>query len=113
MLDRGILPIAYRSLAFLPVVEMAAGMGDTTHATLSELQETLQADSIAQVVLLWLVRRGCHALAKSTDEGRSLHNIKAQELARSPRWPDELDALLADADGSEMVAMCEGVDWCL
>ena len=49
--------------------------------------------------------------AKSTDEGRSLHNIKAQELARSPRWPDELDALLADADGSEMAAMCEGVDW--
>jgi diketogulonate reductase-like aldo/keto reductase len=112
MLGRGILPIGYRSLAFLPVVEMAAGMGDTTQSTLKELQATLQADSISQVVLAWLVRRGCHVLAKSTNDGRNLQNISAQELARSSLWPAELDSLLADANGSEMVAMCEGVDWC-
>merc|ERR1711907_122314 len=70
LLERKILPIAYRSLAFLPVFEMAAGMGDTTQSTLSELQATLQAGSISQVVLAWLVRRGCHVLAKSTNEGR-------------------------------------------
>lgn len=112
LLERKILPIAYRSLAFLPVVEMAAGMGDTTQATLNELEKSLQADSVSQVVLAWLVRRGCHTLAKSTDDGRNLQNIGAQELARSSLWPDDLDSLLADADGSEMVAMCEGVDWC-
>lgn len=112
MLARGILPIAYRALAYLPVVEMAAGMGDGTHATLCQLKEALAADSVQQVVLAWLVRRGCHVLAKSADEARVLQNIQACQLARSPRWPDNVDALLAGAEGSEMVEMCGGVDCC-
>jgi hypothetical protein len=58
------------------------------------------------------VWRGCHVLAKSADEAWVLQNIQACQLARSPRWPDNVDALLAGAEGSEMVEMCGGVDCC-
>ena len=37
MKSQNIHVVAYRPLAFIPVMEMAGGMGDTTHAALVEL----------------------------------------------------------------------------
>lgn len=117
MLARGILPIAYRALAFLPVVEMAAAMGDETHSALAALQASLRADSVQQVVLAWLVRRGCHVLAKSGSEARLIENMRAADLAKATAgWDgDEGEGAaggLQEADGSETVAMCMGEDEC-
>ena len=108
------LPIAYRALSFLPVVEMAASMGDGTQAALAALQGALGAESVQQAALAWLVRRGCHVLAKSADEGRIQQNIRAAALADKVLEVEEAEGkrALAGAEGSEMVAMCGGVDEC-
>jgi diketogulonate reductase-like aldo/keto reductase len=51
MREQGILPIAYRALAFLPAVAMAADMGDGTQAALTALQASLKAASVQQVTV--------------------------------------------------------------
>ena len=116
LLRAGIVPIAYRALAFLPVAEMAAAMGDGTHAALLELQEALGAASVQQAALVWLMRRGCHVLFKTGDAQRVAENMAAATLAASTdsmlfRAFGKEEALLT-IDGSEMVAMCEGADAC-
>ena len=110
MQARGILPIAYRALAFLPVLEMVASMGDGTFERLKELQAALGAGSVQQVVLAWLLRRGCHVLAKTTDEARALENVMATRLAESPAWPEDDQLGLEAADGCEIVETCMGGD---
>merc|ERR1712070_144405 len=109
MQQQQITPIAYRPLAFLPVVQMAADMGDGTHGALEQLQMSLSAASVQQVVIAWLVRCGCHVLAKTADEQRVKQNLMAAQLADSPNWPEQV---LAEAEASEMVAMCGGSDEC-
>ena len=116
LIRAGIVPIAYRALAFLPVAEMAAEMGDGTHAALLELQEALGAASVQQAALVWLMRRGCHVLFKTGDAQRVAENMAAATLAASTdstlfRAFGKEEAL-RDVDGSEMVAMCEGADAC-
>jgi hypothetical protein len=64
------------------------------------------------VVLAWLVRRGIHVLAKSADEARTIENLTAVKLAESAEWPTDEDALLREADGSELVACVGGDDEC-
>jgi len=103
MHERGILPIGYRALAFLPIVAMAADMGDGTQAALVALKEALGANSVQQVVLAWLVRRGVHVLAKSASKARIEENLQAEALAASPHWTDALVIALNEADGNELV----------
>jgi len=113
MRAKGIVPIAYRALAFLPVVAMAAEMGDGTQATLEGLRDALGAASVQQLVLAWLVRRGVHVLAKTADEARAVQNLGAVELSASPHWPPgKADDLLLEVDGSELVACVGGDDEC-
>ncbi len=114
MQSNGILPIAYRALAFLPAVAMAAEMGDGTHAALSALKDRLRAASLPQVVLAWLMRRGVHVLFKTADEARLADNLMASALAEAPEWggpgqgaPDEA-TVLRELDGSELVAALGG-----
>ena len=89
-------------------------MGDGTQAELAALQSAVGAESVQQAALAWLVRRGCHVLAKSADEGRIEQNIRAAALADKVLEAEgpEGKGALAGAEGSEMVAMCGGVDEC-
>ena len=102
----GIRPMAYRPLAFLPVVAMAAEMGDGTAAALEAQAAACGAASSAQLVLAWLARRGIVAVTATRDPAHLKANLAAAALA--PGAPDTLGG--EAADGNEMVAMCGGHD---
>ena len=61
--ERGILPIAYRALAYMPVAEMCAEMGDETQAALGALRDVLGADSAQQAALARVARAACDGYA--------------------------------------------------
>ena len=66
MQTKGIKVIAYRPLQFLPNCRMASDMGDTTIEVLKAEAELVKAKSEEQLVLAWLMKRGCHVLVKSS-----------------------------------------------
>ena len=67
MLQGGIVPIAYRPTAFLPVMEMAAAMGDRTWGTIAEAAAAGEV-SPHEFVMKWMLSRGISPLVKSNNE---------------------------------------------
>ncbi len=111
MATNNIQPIGYRALAFLPVVAMAAQMGDPTNGILESICAGSLADvNIHQLVLSWFMKQGVHVLFKSRDAGHISAAVAAAANARSSGWLEGDEDKLAALDGSEMVAMCGGVD---
>ena len=106
MQARGIVPMAYRPLAFLPAIKMAADMGDGTHALLEAQSVACGADSIQQLILAWLARQGIVAVCSSS----SIEHIKAnlQAAASASRAPEILGG--DSTGGNELVDMCGGHD---
>ena len=121
----GLHVVAYRPLAFLPVIEMAAQMGDGTHAMLLALAST-QDCSPHSVVLAWLASRGVTALVKTSDEGHLVTNLAASSSSSTfvvgvddgdggggggtEETLEGIPAILEKFGPSEMVAMCGGTD---
>jgi len=105
MRARGILPMAYRPLAFLPVIKMAGEMGDGTSAALEAQALECSAESVQQLVLAWLARKGVVAVCSSSSAEHMQANLRAASLAGAP------ESLGGDGtDTNEMVAMCGGLD---
>lgn len=98
---RGTRAMAYRPLAYLPNVELAAGMGSPVWASLTAQAEACGAD-VPQLVLAWLAQRGIVAVTQS----RSEEHLRSNLAALGVRAP--VGAL--DGDGDELVAICGGGD---
>eukprot|EP00286_Rhodomonas_abbreviata_P023440 CAMPEP_0181307308 /NCGR_PEP_ID=MMETSP1101-20121128/10801_1 /TAXON_ID=46948 /ORGANISM="Rhodomonas abbreviata, Strain Caron Lab Isolate" /LENGTH=332 /DNA_ID=CAMNT_0023413497 /DNA_START=56 /DNA_END=1054 /DNA_ORIENTATION=- len=104
----GIAVIAYRPVAFIPVYEMAASMGDNTSTVLDDAAKKFGASSKQQLVLAWLMSRGIRVIPKSASAANIQANYDALSLlGKGELAPDALDPL---KEGSEVVAMCQGVD---
>merc|ERR1712110_246276 len=87
MQERGMKVIAYRPVAFVPVYGMSKDMGDNTWDVVDAESKTVDgAKSHQQLIIAWLIRRGCHVLVKSSDEERALDNIAAARLAVASGW---------------------------
>ena len=106
MRARAIMPMAYRALAFLPVVKMAGEMGDGTHAALEAQAAECGTESVQQLVLAWLARKDIVAVISSGSAAHVEANLRAAALAS--RAPAVLGG--EGADGNETVAMCGGLD---
>jgi len=106
MRERDIIPMAYRPLAFLPVVKMAGEMGDGTHAALEAQTAECGAENVQQLVLAWLARKGIVAVCSSGSPAHVEANLRAVALAS--RAPEVIGG--DGADGNETVAMCGGLD---
>ena len=109
MKSENIHVVAYRPLAFIPVMEMAGGMGDTTHAALVELAAANPDDgdvskSPHDVVLSWLAKRGITTLVKTASVERCSSNFASANKGMVIENERELFG------ASEMVAMCGGTD---
>mmetsp|Transcript_1492 Transcript_1492/g.1777 ORF Transcript_1492/g.1777 Transcript_1492/m.1777 type:complete len:145 (+) Transcript_1492:30-464(+) len=108
MLAKGIHVLAYRSLVFLGAVELAAAMGDTTFSSLTELVEKTHADCVQQVVIAWLLARGCSVVLKSSSKPHIISNSKAYDLieAIDVRSIKEF----SKDSNNDIVTMCGGAD---
>ena len=106
MRARGIVTMAYRPLAFLPVIKMAGEMGDGTQAVLDTQAAECGAESVQQLVLAWLARKGIVAVISSSNSAHIEANLRAATLASHA--PENLGG--EGADGNETVAMCGGLD---
>jgi diketogulonate reductase-like aldo/keto reductase len=105
--------IAYRSFAFLPVIEMASQMGDTLYSKLNALKEKYGHNSIHETIINWLVQRNIYVLVKSISKDHLLENLNVVNIAVN-------NAVNADNQGdesenevfchSEVVHMCGGLD---
>merc|ERR1712217_368688 len=89
---------------------MAKDMGDATIDVLNAEKERTGAENLQQLVLAWLIKRGCHVLVKTSVKERMHSNAHATKLVNSPGWSE--DPLSELASGSEMLAMCGGSDEC-
>jgi diketogulonate reductase-like aldo/keto reductase len=108
MQEKGIKVIAYRPVAFVNNYAMLKDMGDMTLDTLDAEKEKVGAATIQQLVLAWLIRRGCHVLVKTASEEHLRGNVMATQLANSASWSEQP---LADlAEGSEMALACGASD---
>merc|ERR1712196_543873 len=85
-------------------------MGDNTWEVINAERERVGAKSQQQLIVAWLIRRGCHVLVKSSGAERALDNKEAAALSLAPGWSE--NPLSELADGSETVNMVEGEDAC-
>jgi diketogulonate reductase-like aldo/keto reductase len=95
--------IAYRSIAFLGVYELA----EESNAKLRELVGTYGASSPQQLALAYFIKRGNHVVSKSSKPEHILSNFKAAELAEKSNFAMEDFECF---DGEEMIELCGGVD---
>lgn len=104
MQSKNMRVLAYRSGSFVPVYEMAAGMGDPTFQVLSKLVD--EKRDARSIIMAWLVSRGISPIIKSKTRARVEAALNAID---SNMGSSVFDAL--DAPGSaDMVEMCGGLD---
>mmetsp|Transcript_13686 Transcript_13686/g.16586 ORF Transcript_13686/g.16586 Transcript_13686/m.16586 type:complete len:309 (+) Transcript_13686:109-1035(+) len=106
MQEKGIHVLAYRPLVFLSAIELAGSMGSTTMSQIQELADKNDVVNAQQLVLSWLLARGCSVIVKSANSEHIQSNLKACEIAKTIDIPSLKD--LGNAD--DLVAMCGGTD---
>ena len=100
--------IAYRSLAFLPVIQMASQMGDVTYSKLDALKEEEGHKSIHETIIKWLISRDIYVLVKSTSKDHLSANYSAVADTDDATKAMNYDKQIFGP--SEMVLMCGGTD---
>lgn len=112
LLDAGIRVIAYRSLAFLPVLQMAKDMGDAGYEELEEMAKEMKLASPQQLVVAWLLKRGVSVIVGSSSANHMEENLKAAEVAQDLDQKAMLSGIreLSGLDMNETVEMCGGTD---
>lgn len=98
---RGIRVMAYRPLAFLPMLDiLEGGFGEA----LDEKAAALGADSRAQLVLAWLLSRGVSPITSSASEEHMTSNIRAAGALRRSSDAGEGSPEPAGLEGEEGAA---------
>ncbi len=115
--ERGVKVMAYRSATFLPIYEMAAGMGDASmsalQTALAAVRDTHPTTSLNQLVWAWCLTRGIEPVVKSRDAARLREALEAHSLAAVLATKTDAFAsftLLNAPGAADTVEICGGFD---